>query len=122
MTALPSAWSGPTAPTTIEALFEKYFTNRDMPVRVDRLQRTLRLPGFILNGIPAGGLFTGAEAPKTEEQVAKWGGTAGEAYDPCYHQACDTIDNLSRKALHINSDAIAFVTYLYATGGAVIND
>ena len=45
------------------------------------------------NGIPSGGLFTGAEVVKTAEQPAIWGGTAGEQFDPCYHQACDDIDN-----------------------------
>ena len=41
---------------------------------------------------------------------------------PCYHQACDTIANVNRDALRINADAIAYVTFLYATGGEVIND
>ncbi len=36
----------------------------------------------------------GAEGVKTAEQAAIFGGTAGEPYDPCYHQACDTIDNV----------------------------
>jgi Zn-dependent M28 family amino/carboxypeptidase len=43
---------------------------------------------FVAAGIPAGGLFTGAEDLKTAAQVVKWGGTAGVAFDPCYHQAC----------------------------------
>ena len=46
------------------------------------------------NGVAAGGLFSGAEVAKTAEQAAKWGGTAGQAFDPCYHQACDNINNL----------------------------
>jgi len=66
-------------------------------------------------------LFTGAEVPKTPAQVEKWGGTAGVAYDPCYHSACDTIENLDHEALSINSDAIAYVMYLYAKGKEVIN-
>ena len=37
---------------------------------------------FVAAGIPAGGLFTGAEDIKTAEQAAKWGGTAGVAFDP----------------------------------------
>ena len=37
------------------------------------------------NDIPAGGLFTGAEVPKTAEQQAIWGGTMGAQFDPCYH-------------------------------------
>ena len=45
------------------------------------------------------------------------GGTAGAQFDPCYHLACDTLDNVSLKALDVNSDAIAFavLTYAYST-------
>ena len=104
------------------------------PARVgaDRghLQRLLRQPGpgdrptafdgrsdygpFILAGIPAGGLFSGAEGTKTPEQAAIYGGTAGEPYDPCYHQACDDITNLSTKALSELGDAAAHATLTLA--------
>ena len=72
---------------------------------------------FIEAGIPSGGLFTGAEVPKTEEQEAIWGGTAGEQFDPCYHLACDTFDNVHLHALEVNSDLIAFaqLTFAYST-------
>ena len=69
---------------------------------------------FIANGIPAGGLFSGAEGIKTPEQAAMYGGTAGEAYDPCYHQACDTIANVNDKALDEFSDAAAHTTWHFA--------
>lgn len=58
-------------------------------------------------GIPTGGVFSGAEETKSADQAAKWGGTAGEAFDPCYHQACDTVANIDETALDRNSDAIA---------------
>ena len=32
-------------------------------------------------------------------QVALYGGTAGEAFDPCYHQLCDTLANISEQGL-----------------------
>ena len=51
--------------------------------------------GFINRGIPAGGIFAGAEVPKTPEQVALFGGVAGEQYDPCYHEACDTLSTVT---------------------------
>ena len=59
----------------------------------------------------------GAEVIKTEEQEDIWGGTAGEQFDPCYHLACDTFDNISLEALDVNSDAVAFavMTYAYST-------
>jgi hypothetical protein len=51
--------------------------------------------GFIDRGIPAGGVFAGAEAHKTAEQVAKYGGVQGEQLDPCYHEDCDNYSTLT---------------------------
>jgi Zn-dependent M28 family amino/carboxypeptidase len=62
---------------------------------------------FIAADIPAGGLFTGAEETKTPEQAQRWGGTAGQPYDRCYHQACDRLDGIDRTALDRNVDAVA---------------
>jgi Zn-dependent M28 family amino/carboxypeptidase len=62
---------------------------------------------FIAVDIPSGGLFTGAEEVKTPEQAQRWGGTAGQPYDRCYHQACDRIDGIDRTALDRNVDAVA---------------
>ena len=76
---------------------------------------------FINNGIPAGGLFTGAEEIKTEEQAAIYGGTAGEAYDPCYHQACDTVANVDRVVLEQMADAIAHTTLTFAETTSLVN-
>ena len=59
------------------------------------------------NGVAAGGLFSGAEVAKTAAQAAKWGGTAGVAFDPCYHQACDDIDNLDLAGLRDRSPTAA---------------
>lgn len=58
-------------------------------------------------GIPVGGLFSGADYIKTEEQAKAWGGTAGKPFDPCYHSSCDTTKNIDETALDNNSDAIA---------------
>jgi hypothetical protein len=71
----------------------------------------------MLAGIPSSGLFTGAEDIKTEEQEAIWGGTADEQFDPCYHEACDTLEYMDLRALDVNSDLIAFamLTFAYST-------
>ncbi|MFK0294233.1 M28 family metallopeptidase [Streptomyces sp. NPDC090442] len=58
-------------------------------------------------GIPVGGLFSGADYIKTDAQAKNWGGTAGKAFDPCYHRACDTSKNIDDTALHNHADAIA---------------
>jgi aminopeptidase Y len=58
---------------------------------------------FIKHGIPGGGIATGAEGVKTKEEAEMFGGTAGEWFDPCYHQLCDTVDNLNLEAWELNS-------------------
>ncbi len=107
----------PPGSIAIEDLFESFYTLRDEPYDDAEFSGRSDYQAFILNGIPAGGLFTGAEVPKTAEQQAIWGGTTGAQYDPCYHQACDTFANNSMHALAINSDAVAFavLTYAYST-------
>jgi Zn-dependent M28 family amino/carboxypeptidase len=107
----------PEGSVAIEDLFESFYTWKGQPYDdAANDGRSDYLP-FAMNGIPVGGLFTGAEVVKTEEQQAIWGGTAGEQFDPCYHLVCDTFDNSSNEALDVNSDgvALAMLTYAYST-------
>jgi len=46
---------------------------------------------------------------------------AGVAYDPCFHQACDTYDNVSLEALDVNADAVAHATLTYAMSTEGVN-
>jgi aminopeptidase S len=68
---------------------------------------------FAAKGIPVGGTFSGAEKTKTAAQAAKWGGTAGQRFDRCYHQACDTTSNINATSLDRHADVIAYA--LWAT-------
>jgi aminopeptidase S len=70
---------------------------------------------FVKAGIPTGGLFSGDAGIKTPQEAAAWGGRAGVAYDPCYHQACDTLTNIDRVALDRMTTALAFGIGAFAT-------
>ena len=70
--------------------------------------------GFTLAGIPAGGLFSGAENKMSQEQAKLWGGTADQPFDPNYHQKTDTLDHIDRTALGINGGGVAYAVGLYA--------
>ncbi|WP_336028093.1 M28 family metallopeptidase [Geodermatophilus sp. FMUSA9-8] len=107
----------PEGSTAIEDVYESFYTAIGQPYDDTEFSGRSDYEAFILAGIPSSGLFTGAEEIKTEEQAAIWGGTAGDAFDPCYHQACDTIGNLDLFALDVNSDLIAFamLTFAYST-------
>ncbi len=61
---------------------------------------------FSQKGIPTVGLYTGAGGSKSENQANLFGGTAGRPFDACYHQACDTIDNIDRGVLEQNAQAL----------------
>ena len=92
---------------TIEQIFLDYFKAQRIPNRPTAFDGRSDYGPFIAAGIPAGGLFTGAEEIKTPEEAAIFGGIAGEQYDGCYHLGCDDFFNLSNKALDVNSDAAA---------------
>jgi Zn-dependent M28 family amino/carboxypeptidase len=107
----------PDGSVAIEDLFESFYTKQHEPYDDAAFDGRSDYQAFINSGIPAGGLFTGAEVPKTAEQAAIWGGTVGAQFDPCYHQACDTFANNNNHALSVNADLIAFavLTYSYST-------
>ena len=115
------AGPGPLGSAQIEKTFERYFNSVGVPFKGTDFSGRSDYGPFIANGIPSGGLFTGAEGIKTAEEAALWGGTAGVAYDPCYHQACDTYANNNDSALDVNSDAIAYATLQYAMNTWTIN-
>ena len=100
-------------------MFADYFTSQGLASEPTRIQRPSDYGPFIAgSGIPAGGLFTGAEGIKTAAQAAIYGGTAGVAYDPCYHQACDTYANNSDTGLDQMSDAAAHAVITFANSTA----
>ena len=61
------------------------------------------------------------KASRPPSKQAIWGGTAGDQYDPCYHLACDTIDNPSAEALDVNVDAIAYAIFNLAASTEAVN-
>ncbi|MCX5332146.1 MULTISPECIES: M28 family metallopeptidase [unclassified Streptomyces] len=96
----------------IEKTFKDYFTGLGVPTEIETEGdgRSDHAP-FKSAGVPVGGLFTGASRTKTAAQVAKWGGTSGQAFDRCYHSSCDTMSNISDTALNRNSDAAAYAVW-----------
>ncbi len=70
--------------------------------------------GFTRAGIPAGGLFSGAEEPMSPDQAKLWGGTADAPFDPNYHKPTDTLDHVDRDALGVNGRGVAYAVGVYA--------
>lgn len=112
---------GPEGSAQIEKLFERHFASASLPYEGSDFTGRSDYGPFIEVGVPAGGLFTGAEVVKTAAQVEKYGGVAGVAFDPCYHAKCDSLNNLNAYALDTNADAIAHATTVYALDATTVN-
>ena len=112
--------TGDTGSGVVEDVFNDYFASQGLPTEPTEFDGRSDYDAFQAAGIPAGGLFSGAEDVKTPEQAAVYGGAAGQAYDPCYHQACDDIDNQSLIVLDQFSDAAAHATLVFAQTSSAI--
>jgi Zn-dependent M28 family amino/carboxypeptidase len=106
--------AGPPGSDVIERVFNRHFQRNRLATDPTEFDGRSDYFAFINAGIPAGGLFSGAEGVKTRRQARIYGGTAGLAYDPCYHQPCDNIFNVSRRALSQFSDAAAHAVFHFA--------
>ncbi|MEU4674951.1 M20/M25/M40 family metallo-hydrolase [Amycolatopsis sp. NPDC023774] len=70
---------------------------------------------FVEAGIPSGGAENGDRKEKSGAQAQAWGGQADERYDPCYHKACDRIENVNRVVLGHYLAALAGTVAHFAT-------
>lgn len=57
----------------------------------------------------------------TEDQAKRYGREAGVPLDRCYHQACDTIDNLNHDAFLLNSRAIAHAVATFSQSTELVD-
>ncbi|MEU9063019.1 M28 family metallopeptidase [Streptomyces sp. NPDC048430] len=101
----------------IEQTFKDYYAGLSIPTEIETEGdgRSDHAP-FKNAGVPVGGLFSGADYTKTSAQAQKWGGTAGQSFDRCYHSSCDTTANIDDTALDRNSDAVAHAVWTLSAG------
>ncbi|WP_082495734.1 M28 family peptidase [Agreia sp. Leaf335] len=119
--SVPADVEIPEGSAETEDVFENYFTSIGQPFVGTSFDGRSDYQAFIDNDIPASGLFTGADDVKTDEEVALFGGIAGETHDQNYHQAGDDLANINQEALGIMSRAIAFATASLANDTVLIN-
>ncbi|RJL25067.1 M20/M25/M40 family metallo-hydrolase [Bailinhaonella thermotolerans] len=106
--------AGPPGSDQIERDFRAFYTRRKLTSVSTDFDGRSDYAAFVVAGIPAGGIFTGAEGKKSKAEAERFGGEAGKPYDPCYHAACDNASNINATALDVNADAIATLAATYA--------
>ncbi|MDQ2709958.1 MAG: M20/M25/M40 family metallo-hydrolase [Actinomycetota bacterium] len=102
--------AGPPGSDAVERIFGEYLSSQGLAYEPTEFDGRSDYAAFQRAGVPVGGLFSGAEERKTQEQAIRYGGTAGQPQDSCYHRACDTINNVSEVALEQLGDAAADAT------------
>jgi Zn-dependent M28 family amino/carboxypeptidase len=112
---------GPSGSGNVEKVFNDYFASQGLATSPTAFDGRSDYVAFTDRGIPAGGIFAGAEEIKTAAEAAIYGGTAGVAYDSCYHEACDDISNPSAFALDQFSDAAADAVFQFAMTTSAVN-
>jgi Zn-dependent M28 family amino/carboxypeptidase len=117
----PDNPAGPSGSGTIEEVFNNFWDAQGLDTEPTAFDGRSDYDSFTAVGIPAGGIFAGAEGIKTAEEALIYGGTAGEPYDECYHLACDTLKNLNLTALDQFSDAVAHSTLAFAQTTSAVN-
>ena len=121
----------------ITALFIDWFISQNLPWDYTDFSGRSDYGPFLAEGIVAGGLFTGADETKSQEQRDRYdqmlgqgmGGIPGILTDPCYHLACDSIQNINvfayEKMVRAAAHVLEFLgqqedlkTWLYPNGTA----
>jgi peptidase M28-like protein len=87
-------FEGPPGSGLIEKVQDDWFKSKGLATDRVPFDGRSDYVGFTDRGIPAGGIFAGAEGVKTAEQEAIYGGAAGSWYDVCYHQLCDDLTTI----------------------------
>ena len=114
-------FAGPNGSGNIEQVFKDFWDSQGLAYETIPFDGRPDYDAFTTAGIPAGGIFAGAEGIKTERQVQLYGGTAGVAFDKCYHQLCDNLTNINNQGLSEHSDAAVHAILTFAQSQSSIN-
>ncbi|CAF0816849.1 unnamed protein product [Adineta steineri] len=87
----------------ISTLFKNWFIQQNLPWDYIDVSSRSDCGPFLAEGIVVGGLFSGADDAKTVEQRNRYNHILGQSMggipdipeDPCYHKACDSIENIN---------------------------
>ncbi|KAH3756095.1 M28 family peptidase [Pelomyxa schiedti] len=95
----------------IQDSLEEHFNDSGVPFGYSAYANNSDYGPFVDEGIAANSLQAGAGEVKTTEQRHVFGGIAHAPCDPCYHLACDTMDNVDIDALYIEAKICAQVVH-----------
>jgi Zn-dependent M28 family amino/carboxypeptidase len=114
-------FAGPNGSGSVERVFKEFWDSQGLAYETIPFDGRSDYDAFTTAGIPAGGIFAGAEEIKQPYQVPLYGGTAGVAFDRCYHRLCDDLTNINDQGLAEHSDAAIHAILTFAQTQSSVN-
>jgi Zn-dependent M28 family amino/carboxypeptidase len=114
-------FAGPNGSGTIEQVFKDFWDSQGLAYETIPFDGRSDYDAFTTAGVPAGGIFAGAEVIKQPYQVPLYGGTADVPFDKCYHQLCDNLTNINDEGLSEHSDAAVHAILTFAMTQSAVN-
>jgi len=96
-------------------VYQDFWDMRGLPFTLASFNGRSDFASFLDVNITAGGLKTGSNSIKSAEERTLYGGYANAAHDTCYHQACDTLENVNVEMLVQNGQAAAYALQTLAS-------
>ena len=114
-------FAGPNGSGTIEQVFKSFWDSQNLKYETIPFDGRSDYDAFTVAGIPAGGIFAGAEDIKSVKQAELFGGTPGVAFDRCYHQLCDDLSNINDQGYKEHKDAAVHAILTFAQTTSAVN-
>lgn len=111
---LKGAYAGPAGSGEIEQVLTGYLRGKGLRPEASGFDGRSDYDAFASAGIASGGADSGADKEKSPAQAAKWGGAAGEIFDPNYHTARDTYANINRTVVGNLAPAVGYAAGYFA--------
>nr|WP_221308327.1 M20/M25/M40 family metallo-hydrolase [Nocardiopsis mwathae] len=111
----------PSGSAAIQKTFEDYFADQGLVSEPTEFSGRSDYSAFMAEDIPSGGLFSGGDAVKSEQQVEYYGGTAGMDFDPFYHTPDDTVENINWDSVDELSGALAYSVERFSKSTLPVN-
>ena len=108
-------FAGPNGSGNIEQVFKDFWDSQGLAYETIPFDGRSDYDAFTAAGIPAGGIFAGAEVIKTAGPGR--GYTAAPLaipFDVCYHQLCDRLTNINDQGLSEHSGAAVHAILTFA--------
>lgn len=111
---IPEGVTVPEGSVELEELYTDYFESVDQPYIGAEFSGRSDYQAFMDAGIPVGGVNSGADEVKTEEEAKLFGGEVGKQLDTNYHKITDTLENVNADSVNAIVPSMANATYQLA--------